>query len=78
MKPFDLEAAKRGEPIQVLYDNIWTNTHFVGTSKPGLVVAQGYFQSGEFSAWTTDHVRMVLETHCVLERLRASPELPAR
>ncbi len=78
MKPFDLEAAQRGDPIQVLYDDAWTDTHFVGTSKLGHVVAQGYFRCGEFSTWTSDRVRMAPKKRTVFlnvyaHRLEARP-----
>lgn len=58
MKPFDLEAAKAGAPIQVLCDDKWTDAHFVGIGKHGHVVAQGDFRCGEFSTWTPSHLRM--------------------
>jgi hypothetical protein len=58
MKSFDLDAARRGEPIQVLYDDKWIDTHFVGTTKIGLIVVQGNFRCGEFSTWGYTSTRM--------------------
>ncbi|HEX7906794.1 MAG TPA: hypothetical protein VF534_01695 [Paraburkholderia sp.] len=58
MKPFDLDAAKRGEPIQVLYRDQWIDAYFVGVSKTGHIVAEGDYASGQFSTWGGDNVRM--------------------
>jgi hypothetical protein len=78
MKPFDLEAAQRGEPVQLLDDNQWRDTHFVGISKLGHVVAQGNFRCGEFSTWSHDKVRMAPKKRTVFlnvyaHRLEARP-----
>lgn len=40
-KPFDLAAAQRGEPIEVLADidnSIWIDAHFVGITKDGCIL----------------------------------------
>lgn len=42
-KPFDLEAAKRGEPIE--FQSLaggWTRAHFVGISLGGIPIIQHY------------------------------------
>jgi len=40
-KPFDLEAAKRGEKVQYNYGNgEWADVHFVGVKKCGEIVFQ--------------------------------------
>lgn len=47
MKPFDLEAAKRGEPIQYYDGSKWVPAHFVGIARTGGPVVQwgfGYTQ----------------------------------
>jgi hypothetical protein len=46
MKPFDIEAAKRGEPIQLGpgYGTLeWQDVHFVGLSNNGLPVVQSKY-----------------------------------
>ncbi len=45
-KPFDLEAAKRGETVELYSEmGVWLPIHFVGTSRHGLPVLQ---LGGEF------------------------------
>ena len=61
MKPFDLEAAKRGEPIQVnFYDEkgryTWTDVHFVGTTQESQIMIQ--FGNGCCSIKDADQLRM--------------------
>jgi hypothetical protein len=71
MKPFDLEAAKRGEPIHVLFDGTWTDAHFVGMNRIGHVVTEGTYQCGAFATWTTGSVRMAPKKRTVYVNLYA-------
>ncbi|NML34902.1 hypothetical protein [Paraburkholderia antibiotica] len=56
MKPFDLDAAKRGEPIQARIDGEWNNVKFVGLGWADAVIVDhvslGMLRySGDLSDW---------------------------
>jgi len=62
MKPFDLEAAKRGEPIQSRIDGEWNNVKFVGLGFENAVIV--------------DHVSMgtLRYREDLADRLRMAPK----
>ena len=58
MSEFDLEAAKRGEAVEINFCDVWCDVHFIGTTKDGLR-AVFQFNDGLFSRWPDDKaVRM--------------------
>lgn len=57
MRPFDIEAARRGEPIQARYSGRWVDAEFVGIHAGAAVV---YVSAAdvEYGLWTDCHLRM--------------------
>jgi hypothetical protein len=58
MRPFDLEAAKRGEPVEVLYRSEWVEAHFVGLDRHQAPVFEGEWDGFSLSTWRRENVRM--------------------
>jgi hypothetical protein len=52
-KPFDLEAAKRGEPVEVLYKGNWIEVTFVGVARGFPVLDSLQFDTTP-STWGSD------------------------
>ena len=59
-KLFDEKMARDGVPIEVLFDDCWTNATFVGVGKDGSVVAECEAAYAFLSYWMRDAVRMVI------------------
>lgn len=61
MKPFDLEAAKRGEPIEVvdISGTRWTQVRFIKVHENGSIVYEGDKDSFNSVAWRPEQfIRM--------------------
>jgi hypothetical protein len=57
-RPFDLTAAKQGEPVEVLYRGEWVPAHFVGLNSRGVPIFEGEWDAHEYSPWTRENIRM--------------------
>ena len=58
MRPFDLEAAKRGEPIEAIFSaDSWEFVHFIGVRLDGSVVFENH-RGGRFYNYPENKIRM--------------------
>lgn len=57
--PFDMERARAGEAIQVLFDNVWRDVKYVGVGEHGHIVeCTGTWATSKLSYWRVGTMRM--------------------
>jgi len=71
MKPFDLEAAKRGEPVVMFFrgTSAWEPVHFVGMDSHGQCVFQRKKEGSLFAGMDPSILRMAPKTVTVRYRV---------
>ena len=57
MRKFDLEAAKRGDPVEAIVDGEWTDVKFVGLGYDCDVIVD-HLRHGSLRIRSTDNLRM--------------------
>src|SRR5687768_14106231 len=68
-KPFDLEAAKRGEPVEIMLDPTWVPVHFVGIDGQGHPVVQ---RLGDGPVFSVSQLRLRMAPKKVTVRYRVA------